>query len=111
MNIRPFFRLSRRGVLAGLLALPAISLGAPARVSDPQALFSKRLAKIRLGFPARLSLVRFEAEGPRLSAVVRMDWTPGYRQRRVRAEATDIETAVDRLEAETARVFSAAGAV
>ena len=101
---------TRRAVLALLAALGlSAGMAMSGRRVDLRALFEARLADTRMPYAARLSLTRFEDDGTRITAVVRMDWAPGVRIRTVATALRDPLMALDALHADVVRTFSSAG--
>jgi hypothetical protein len=95
-----------------LLALPPFLRAALPTRDDPETRLRRALAEMRLPFPADLDLIGF-AQDPsdgrtRLSAVVRMTWAPGLRQRRFAVEADDPDQGFAALIADVRARFSAA---
>jgi hypothetical protein len=83
-----------------MLCLPLI-LPASGAKADPEARLRRALSEMRLPFPASLDLTGFSvdpAQGQvRMTAVVRMTWAPGMRQRGFTARAADADTALAAL--------------
>lgn len=130
-------QLPRRSALALMAAVPAgLSLSAlPLQAAfDPETALRRALAQMRLPMgPARLDLVRLdlvqldlvqldlvrldpvqdetaaEADQTRLSAVVRMTWAPGTRQRKFEARAKTPDDAVKKLVQQIETTFAKAG--
>lgn len=92
--------LSRRVVIAGLLAAPGFSHAELEQ--DAKSLLEKALTRIDLpAQPARLELIRFE-QGRQdhqlhMEAVIQMTWSPGFRRHRIEADGSDPAEAVDNI--------------
>jgi hypothetical protein len=96
------------GTIAAAASLP--SLARAARRDDWMAELTERLARLApAGGGKTLTLVRFEdrasAGEVRMSAVVRMDWTPGVRSRRFEAAAQVERDAFEALVRDIGRGF------
>ena len=95
--IQRVFPLSRRRALCllGLTALPALLPVTRSSASDdPEVVLRRSLDAIRFDDPkARLAVLQFstgsDGAATRMSAVIRMTWTPGMRQYGFTAEAHD----------------------
>lgn len=103
---RAFCFLTRRQALA----LPLAALATPALARGRQQDFETRLAELLTRLPsgrtpAELTLCRFDAGADACSAVIRLDWPPGMRQRRFAADGGNTETAFLALLAEIETYF------
>lgn len=110
-------KLPRRSALAMMAATPAaLSLsGMPlGAAQDPEAALRQSLARMRLPMaPVRLDLVQFDSEAragrTRMSAVVRMTWAPGMRQRKFEVTARTPDDALEYLVQHVQTSFAKAG--
>ena len=102
---------ARRQVLVALANLPiVVALAAVSSASTSQEdQFRTALARAEMPFPnARLELIRFKFDGNELSAVVRMTWPAGLRQRKISVSASDPNQALAALILKTISEFSSA---
>ena len=93
--------MSRRRAAGLCLGLPLLAMSIREVPAQPLP-FGDRLAarladmSVRIA-PSRIELLRFDKEGPRgrctLTAVVRLHWPPGLRQRAFTAEAVEASAA------------------
>lgn len=103
---------TRRGVLAGIAALPVLGpAAAHAGTQDRARELAGRLAGLRLPYrPSKLTLLRYGDEEVRgevhIAAVVQLTWAPGLRTRIIRVRARDYEAGIEAVELRAHELFA-----